>query len=362
MIKSIKLQNFRRFKNFSLDLDPKLTVILGKNTRGKSTILEAIHFITNQSSPFTSDLGHLFRQNQEETNTYFRVDLEIEEKGEIKSYGLYQENSKRSFSRNGSKTTKRKFSEGLASNIFNPEQIEILMISPQQRRDFLDHLLSRYNLDYPDELKRFRRVLKQRNSYLKKLSKIFYETSEVRVNDQQLLYWTKVFGESAIKISRLRKEFIQMLSTRDMKIKYEPSLIFSELEEMAIDAEIRELSVERIMKSAKKDIATGYTNIGPHRDDWSIETDKDVRNIGSRGEKRMAVGRLVFRFQDLLSEEIGFRPVLLLDDISSELDEDNTGKVLTESILQGNQVVITTISLKGFPKQFLKEAKIIELE
>ncbi|MCB9790902.1 DNA replication/repair protein RecF [Candidatus Nomurabacteria bacterium] len=362
MIKSIKLQNFRQFEKLELDLDSMLTIILAKNTKGKSTILEAIHFVTNQNSPFTSDHNHLFRKEQEKENSYFRIDLGVQQDKETETYGIYQDNRKRSFSRNGSKTTKRKFTENLASNIFSPEQIEILMISPQQRRDFLDHLLSRYDLDFPEDLKRLRRALKQRNSYLKKLSKIFYETSEVRANDQQLLYWTKVFAEGCIKISKTRKDFIQKLTTSEMRIEYEPSMAFNELEEMAVDEDLIKLANEKILSSVKRDIATGYTHIGPHRDDWSIQTDKDIRIQGSRGEKRMAIGRLIFIFQDLLSDKVGFRPTLLLDDISSELDKENTGKILNESVLKGNQVIITTISLEGFPKNFLKDAKIIELE
>lgn len=114
--------------------------------------------------------------------------------------------------------------------------------------------------------------------------------------------------------------------------------------------------------SKKRDIATGYTNIGPHRDDWDIFNDKDIKKFGSRGEKRLAVGNLIFEIQNIVYKKTANYPVLLLDDISSELDMLNTKKILPKKFLNKQQTFITTIDLKHIPKDIIKDAQLIALD
>ena len=113
--------------------------------------------------------------------------------------------------------------------------------------------------------------------------------------------------------------------------------------------------------SKKRDIATGYTNIGPHRDDWILTNGNDIKKFGSRGEKRMAIGQMIFKKQEVIAEKLGFHPILLLDDIASELDERNTEKIFDEKLLKRQQTFLTIIDPNDLPKNVVRNAQLVDL-
>lgn len=347
MIKSLKLQNFRRYKDFSINLSPRATIIHADNAEGKSTILEAIHFITNQFSPFTTEIQTLYNKDQEDS-PYFRIEIHYNDT----LLAHFQDSKKRIFYKDGQKTTKKKFLEPLSSTIFSPEQIERLMLSPERRRLFINYIISKLDADYANNLIEYKKILRQRNAYLKYLAKIFYATGEIPTDDQQLDYWTDKLISSGQTIISKREEYIALLKNKYFKLKYIQSTAIKDFGQGLSDLH-------------RKDIATGHTNLGPQRDDWqinSVENDsKDLRSYGSRGEKRMAIGRLIMRSQELLTDKLGFSPIMLIDDISSELDEKNTEQILKECISKEQQVVITSISLKDIPKSIQDKALIVNL-
>ena len=116
-----------------------------------------------------------------------------------------------------------------------------------------------------------------------------------------------------------------------------------------------------VEESKKRDIATGYTNVGPHRDDWRLINGTDMKKFGSRGEKRLAIGQLIFNKQELVAKKLGFYPILLLDDISSELDTENTKRVFNDKFLGKQQTFITMIEYKELPKRLLEKAQLVDL-
>jgi DNA replication and repair protein RecF len=343
MIRNIKLSNFRKFGEVEIPIEKEIVVLHGDNAQGKSTVLESIMLITNGSSPWASSDEYI-SIDQEDDKKYTRIEITIDEK----VFSFFKNNGRRVFQIDSKKTTPKKFFQETASTIFNPEQIEILMISPSKRRDFLDETISLMNYDYSDTLKTFRKTLRQRNAYLKKLSKDFYERGIVARNDTQLNFWTEKFTGLAKEIQKKRIEMCNDLSSEDIWIEYVKSNEETPLE-------------EKIEATKKRDIATGYTNIGPHRDDWNLINGKDIKKFGSRGEKRLSIGQLLFSKQELVAKKLGFYPLLLLDDISSELDKENTKKVFDKDFLAKQQTFITIVNYKELPKGVLEKAQLIDL-
>lgn len=343
IIRNIKLSNFRKFSEIEIPINKDIVILYGNNAQGKSTILESIMLITNGFSPWASSDEYI-STNQEEEKKYTRIEVTIDEK----TFSFFKNNGRRVLQIDSQKTSPKKFFEKTASTIFNPEQIEILMISPSKRREFLDEIVCLINYDYSDTLKTFKKTLRQRNAYLKKLSKDFYERGIVARNDTQLNFWTEKFTKLAEEIQEKRIELCNELSSEKLSIQYIKSN-----EDIPLG--------EKIEASKKRDIATGYTNIGPHRDDWNLINGIDIKKFGSRGEKRLSIGQLLFRKQELVAKKLGFYPILLLDDISSELDKENTKKVFNKDFLSKQQTFITTVDYKKLPKDVIEKAQLINL-
>ena len=343
MITRLKLTNFRKFNELELNIDKDIVILHGNNAKGKSTILEAIYLITNGISPWAST-DEFVQNTQKDSEKYTRIEANMDDI----EYAFFKNKGKRVFKVNNHNTTPKKFFEKTASTIFNPEQIEILMISPSKRREFLDEAIVITDYAFSDKLKVFRKVLKQRNAYLKKLSKDFYEKGIVARNDPQLNFWTEEFVSLSDDIQKKREEICSNLCFDSLKVEYVKSN--------------KEKDIESALEDSKKrDIATGYTNVGPHRDDWILTNGMDIKKFGSRGEKRLAIGQLIFKKQEIIAEKIGFYPILLLDDIASELDNVNTKIIFNKEIIKKQQTFITIIDHKQLPKNILKEAQLVDL-
>ncbi len=354
MIKNLILKNFRKFKNKKLEFNKNITVLYGNNAQGKSSVLEALSLISNGKSPWTSTDEYINTQQNEQI--YTRIEMERDNK----IYVYFKENDKKIFKIDGKNVKSKTFFTNSSATIFNPEKIELLMISPSQRRNFLDETIMKYNYEYESSLKDFRKVLRQRNAYLKKLAKLFYEQGILAVNDTQLIFWTNKFIQLSIPILQNRIQLTQDLSKMGYEIKYTTNYIIDKRSLKSNDY-IQNQLMESIEENKRRDIATGYTNIGPHRDDWEIHNGMDIKKFGSRGEKRLAIGQLIFQTQKVVKEKTGFYPILLLDDIASELDIENTKKIFNKEILSRQQTFITTIDYKTLPKEIIKESDIIHL-
>lgn len=342
MIENIKLSNFRKFKALELPISKPIVILYGDNAKGKSTILEAIYLLTNGESPWASS-DEFINTLQKEEEKFARIEITTEEH----KYTFFKDAGRRVFKIDDQNTTPKKFFHSNASTIFNPEQIEILMISPAKRRDFLDEVIIQTDYEYGDTVTQFRKVLRQRNAYLKKLAKRFYEDGVIARNDTQLNFWTNQFTELANIIQQKRLALIEKLSSEDFRIEYV----------MSNKASL----VDSIEDAKKKDIVTGCSNIGPQRDDWEIIVEKNIKKFGSRGEKRLAIGNLIFRVQDILKNELGYYPTLLLDDIASELDPQNTHKIFDDKHISKQQTFITIIDYKELPKAIIDQAQLINL-
>ena len=344
MIKKIKLTNFRKFKNLDLDIDKNIVVFYGNNAQGKSSILESIYLITNGKSPWTIETEDYVNTEQIEGEKYTRI-MVMDDDTE---YSFYKSGNKRLLKINNSNTIPSKFFANTASVIFSPEQIEILMISSTKRRDFLDEIISTVDYTYIDTLKNFRKVLKQRNAYLKKLAKKFYDSGIIARNDPQLNFWTQQFVDLSKVILEKRQEIVKDMVIDSLHLEYIKS-------NGSIDLE------EAVENAKRRDIATGCTNIGPHRDDWNIIDGKNIKKFGSRGEKRLAIGKLIFKKQEIIKKILNYYPILLLDDIASELDQKNTEKIFNKEIIDKQQTFIAIINKDDLPKDILDNAQLFNL-
>jgi len=357
MITNLKLQNFRKFKDLELKFDSKTVILYGDNAQGKSSILEAIHIILNGTSPWSGSDEYV-KNNQNGITKHSRIEIVV---SDIK-YAHYKDNNRKIYMIDSHKTTSKKFFTNNRATIFNPEKIDLLMLSPSRRRDFLDETISYINYEYPDILKRFRKSLRQRNSYLKKLSKKFYEKGIIARNDPQLNFWTKQLIELSTQIYKERISLINKFQSEDFQLEYEYcSEELDELNRNKEDSKIKILLEKVLEDNKKKDIATGYSNIGPQRDDWRIFTDQDIKKYGSRGQKRVAIGNLIFKAHTIIAKEIGYFPTLLLDDIASELDRDNTEEIFNKEVLEKQQTFITTVNPKVLPKDLKENAQLLDL-
>ncbi len=343
MITNIKLTNFRKFKNLDLNIQSKLIVLHGNNAKGKSTVLEAIYLLTNGKSPWAIS-DEFINTDQNMSEKFTRIEMTNNDK----VYSLYKNAGTRVLKIDDQKVSPRKFFDQNASTIFNPEQIEILMISASARRKFLDEIISTVDYEYIETLTLFRKVLRQRNAYLKKLAKKFYDYGIVAINDVQLNFWTAEFLRLSEIIQTERLRIIDEMYSDDIHIEYTKSNGDT-------------LLADAIENSKRRDIATGYTNIGPHRDDWQLINGKNIRQFGSRGEKRISIGKLVFKTQDVIKNRLDYYPILLLDDIASELDEENTKSIFNKKELDKQQTFITIIDKKDLPKAIIKDAQFIDL-
>jgi len=336
ILKTLRLKNFRRFSTFKTDFHSAHNVIEGRNGSGKSSVLEAIHLLFNLRSPWTAANTDLM--GIAEQQSYFRIEATVERDDEDTELVLFQDTTQTKLQINGKNVSRKKFAEIGLANIFSPEQIDILMLSPTKRREFIDEIACNIDQDYSTNLAQMQKVLRQRNAHLKKLSKLFYEQNILQTEDQQLHFWNIKLAEFSAFVIMKRLSIIEELNKllKDLKLEYCSTIKLSDFGELLGFNELMRLHKKQLDDNVKRDIATGFTNIGAHRDDWTLNSKKlnglmvneknttfDVKKFASRGEKRFNIGKIILALQELYFKNLGYYPILLLDDISSELDSQN---------------------------------------
>lgn len=404
-IKTLKIANFRQFEKKEIKFEKNWTIILAPNARGKSTIVESISLLANGTSPWTTNNSTMIRippQNGEtQTNAYtelkngtFRIESQVETEDELKTISIFVQNKNgaltKQFQIEGHSTTRNKFTDTLHCILFSPDMIDLLMFEPRQRRDFLDTHISQINPDYSHILSNYSKVLRQRNSLLKIIAarryRNNYNGNSSRIHNGNnsdvngsynkngtpdksgLTYWTEQLLDLGAKVIQARFKFIDTINSAksdlyQTTISYIPRVKFPDLAELASDSYIYDSFQKQLSASKPKESVIGNTMVGPHRDDWYLcsKEEQNLNIYGSRGEKRMAIADIIFKINDYLTQHIGEIPVMLLDDISSELDSQNIKKLFDKKIGQNQQTIITTTSLDNIPAKALKLSQIIKL-
>ncbi len=326
-IQKIQLKHFRNYSNLEISLGKGINIFYGNNAQGKTNILEAI---------FLCSIGRSFRTNKEKELIQFgedfaTVQLDFAKKdreGSVK----YTINPKKSITVNGVKI--KRLSELLGNIntvIFTPDDINILKNGPAARRKFLDIYISQLRPNYLYTLNLYGKTLEQRNNYLRLPEK----------KEEMLEIWDEKLAEYAEIIFHYRQEYIQKIKEKIQKIhqnitegKEEINLFYRS------DFENKE-QFQKILKNHRKiDFMKGYTSKGIHHDDFEVFlNDKMVNVYGSQGQHRTAMLSLKMAELEVIEEEIGEAPILLLDDFMSELDQTRRKNFL--QYIRNAQVIIT---------------------
>lgn len=351
VIKSLQLQNFRSYKDQTFKFPIGTTLVIGPNTSGKTNLLEAIFLLAT---------GKSFRaQVEEEMISYgkelARTKAEIKGEEEIDELEILlttgrigkRKMTKKQYLLNGVKRRMVDFIGQLNCVLFGPEDLEIVVDSPAIRRDYLDSVLEQVGRDYRRASLSYKKGLRQRNKLLERIR------DEGRAKSS-LFLWDKLLLENGEIISQQREEFINFINQQpdyfgDLVINYEKSII----------------SPQRLAQYQDKEIAAGMTLIGPHRDDFTLNlvSEGEERNLhifGSRGEQRTAVFSLKLAELEFVAEKIGQRPVLLLDDIFSELDHERRQRLV--EVIPKQQTIITTTDIHLIEPAYRRKVKMIKLK
>ena len=329
-INKIEIKNFRNYEKQEIELNPHINIFYGDNAQGKTNIIESI---------FLCSLGKSFRTKKDkemiklnEQNAVVEVEYEKSDRdGKIK----IEIGNKKNIYLNGIKI--KKLSELLGNLnivIFTPDDINILKGGPQNRRRFLDIMISQLRPNYMHILNLYIKTMEQRNNYLRQIK-------EEHKDENLLEIWDEKLAEYAIKIYEYRKEFIEKIIKKLDIIHKNITNGEEQIElEYVTECDSKEKYLKLLKERRKLDIIKGFTTKGVHRDDFMIYINKkDIKIFGSQGQNRTAMLSLKLAELQVIYDEIGEYPILLLDDFMSELDKTRRKNFLEN--IEGTQVIIT---------------------
>lgn len=354
MLKSLILTNFRNYSKFSLDF-AKTTIIIGPNGIGKTNIVEALYLLstgrswrTNRDNECVRWDGEVARIVAELNNSESRIEMVIQktptpEHPQTKLVKI-----------NGVKKKLTDILGKLPTVLFSPEEIHLIDGAPMLRRRFLDILLCQIDKKYTLALLDLAKIIRGRN-------KLLYYIKIGKSKEDELDFWDEklvVLGSFIIKkrqvtIARINEELTKKYQEisgagETLQLKYKPTV---EPENFA----------DILVAQREREIEATATLFGPHRDDLVfLLENKDITTFGSRGEFRSAVLAVKVSELEFLAKEKGERPLLLLDDIFSELDKNR--RMHLAKIVEGQQTIITTTDLDHIEKGLREKARMVELE
>ncbi len=327
LIERLKLNNYRNYESLDIRFNKGFNVIAGDNAQGKTGILEAVFLCTFGRSHRTSRDSELIKHNC--AGSYVGVNIKNKAGDESVEIKLRSGENKKVFI---NKLECKKIGElmgVLNAVMFSPEDLSLIKGSPSERRRFLDMEISQLYPEYFYTLQRYNKVLKQRNAVLKDDENNFGK-GILSIYDEQL-------SSLGTKITLKRREMIDTLSTvaHDIQKMISSSKEYLEIAykadigSMENESEIFDFMMETLIKNCSDDIRRGYTSIGPHRDDIVIKINgSDVRTYGSQGQQRTAALALKLSEIALIREIKDESPILLLDDVFSELDDERQNLLL----------------------------------
>jgi len=381
-LESLTLTNFRNYASLDLRLGPGTFILWGDNAQGKSNILEAVYMLaTTKSSRASSEReliswdvlndplpaarieGQLRRDGEA---TKLDVGL-VAERGEVTAAGSPSLNLRKQTRVNGVPRRASDVVGTLNAVLFDPQDVELVSGAPSVRRRYLDVTISQVDRQYLKALQRYARVLTQRNHLLRAIREGKSQSGHLKVWDQPLV-------EEAAFIHLSRKRMIEEMAglasgiygelTGDgekFTLSYLPNP--KELADIHIDdtEAVEGVIRDRLSASVDREIGQGVTVVGPHRDDVQFEIDgRDTGLFGSRGQQRTVVAAIKLAEVNLLVARTGEDPILLLDDILSELDEMRRRRVL-KTALASQQTILTTTDLDRIDDSIKSQARLLRV-
>ena len=352
-IKKIKLVNFRNYVNETIDLQDGLNVLVGRNAQGKTNLVEAVYFSCIGKSPRTKKEAELIYHEKETA----KIEIELEKNEGNKKIEVYlNKKGKKNIKINGVNVLKISELIGTLNCVFfSPDELKLVKESPQDRRRFMDIDLSQLSKNYFYYINTYNKILAHRNKLLK-------DTKDLAVLKQTISIWDTQLAEIGSKIIIRRIRFLKALKTFATPIHFELTdgkeqleLSYEGLMEKTEEA-LKQTLLNEYSKTVEKDFKLGFTNIGPHRDDIKILINNiDVKSFASQGQQRTVALSLKLAELEIFKLERGEYPVLLLDDVLSELDEKRQAKLLNKT--KQIQTIITTTKFSKDDKTNLLTVK-----
>lgn len=360
---NLQLQNFRNYESVQLEFTDGVHVFIGENAQGKTNLMESIYALAMTKSHRTTNDKELIGWNKEfatikgtveKTATKTNLELQFSKKGKIAKVNYLEQKRLSSYLGN------------LNVILFAPENLTLVKGSPQNRRKFVDMELGQMSSLYLYDLVEYNRVLKQRNTYLKQLA------IKKKQPDEYLEVLSEMLSELASKIVFHRLDFMKQLEALAIPIHDQLSLgreKFSvsyqatiPLEDGITPSQMKEIYMNQFKKNQTREADQATTLIGPHRDDLIFYLNEvPVQTYGSQGQQRSTVLSLKLAEIELMKLSTGEYPLLLLDDVLSELDDDRQTHLI-KAIENKVQTFITTTSLDGIKQQFINEPVVIPIE
>ena len=390
-INSIILENFRNYKNLELDFDESRNIIVGENAQGKTNLIEAIYLTAFARSFRTSNSADLisFGQSSARVSTYITSE-DIDKNINI----VIRSDGKKMIKKDGKlirKTTE--LLNNVVVIIFSPDDLRIIKDSPDRRRAFINRELSQMRPMYYDALRRYNEALREKNALLKGYFNIKKKTftradnlslndalngensferspydNSRRYNEEMMDIYDRQLADSGYEILRYRKEFAEMLSEEageimnkisggreELKIEYKTACDY------VTGPEGREILFSQIFHNRDRDIYNGYASLGPHRDDIEFFINgKDAKKYGSQGQQRTIALSLKLAEIRIARQMLDKPPVLLLDDVLSELDLDRQKFLVSE--IDDVQLFITSAELNDEVVKDLRGGTLFRIE
>ena len=381
-IKSIILENYRNYKNLELIFDDSRNIIIGENAQGKTNLIEAIYltaFAKSFRTNNTADLVMFGVQSGRVSTDIISEDIDKNINIIIRSDG------KKMIKKDGKvirKTTE--LLNNIVVIIFSPDDLRIIKDSPERRRAFINRELSQIRPGYYESFRKYNDALKQKNAILKGYfnlkKKTFTRADNLSLNDispydnsrqyneEMLDVFDKQLADYGYEILRYRKEFVDMLSTEASEIM---AKISGGKEKLVIEyktacdfitgTEGREILYKQFYHNREKDIYNGYATLGPHRDDIEFYINgKDAKKYGSQGQQRTIALSLKFAEIRIAKQILDEAPILLLDDVLSELDLERQRFLISE--IDDVQLFITSAELNDEVIKDLRGGTLFRIE
>lgn len=360
-ITKLNLLNFRNYDKLNLQLNENMNIFIGDNAQGKTNIIESIIYLAITKSYRVINETDLIKFDKNKTIIKGKIiDNDI-----IKKLEISIEKSNKILSIND--TIIKKNSNYISNLIvisFTPNDLEIIKNSPSIRRNLLNIQISQLSNLYLNTLNEYNKILKTRNEYLKIL------LTNSLADKKYFDIITDKLIEKAIIIYKMRKEYIDLVNKNisniydniyqnnsELYVNYEPNIEFEHFD----DLYIRNKMINIFKNNYKKELNNGMTLFGPHRDDFSFILDNNnLKFYGSQGQQKVSI--LAFKLAEIsiFEKKLNKKPVLLFDDIFSELDIKKRNRLL-KYVQKDIQTIITTTDIKNINKKSLENAYIFEV-
>lgn len=362
-LKTLQLENYRNYEAVTLNCHPEVNILIGENAQGKTNLLESIYVLALAKSHRTSNDKELIRFNSE----YAKIEGELSYRHGTMPLTMFITKKGKQVKVNHLEQSRlTQYIGHLNVVLFAPEDLNIVKGSPQIRRRFIDMELGQISAVYLNDLAQYQRILKQKNNYLKQLQiGQKTDTTMLEVLNQQ-------FAEYALKVTLRREHFIKELETlaqpihagitnhrETLTLDYVPSLKLSNYE--ANQSELIEEVLALLNDNLQREKERGVCLYGPHRDDLSFNVNgMDAQTYGSQGQQRTTALSIKLAEIELMNIEVGEYPILLLDDVLSELDDSRQTHLLS-TIQHKVQTFVTTTSVEGIDHEIMNNAKLYRI-